>query len=50
MSKRFGWFQKDDVAELEKDKEKLIKEIDECEETIKAIDEKIAELKSKNKN
>lgn len=41
-----GWFfallQCDDVAELEKEKQKRLEEI-------KAIDEKIAEIKSKNK-
>ena len=37
------WLQCDDVAELEKEKAKR-------QEEIKAIDEKIAELKAKGKN
>lgn len=50
MSKWFMWFQKDNVAELEKDKAKLLERIAELEEVIKAIDEKIAKIKSKNKD
>ena len=38
MGRFFGWLQCDDVAELEKEKERLTAEI-------KAIDEKIAKLK-----
>lgn len=38
MGAIFGWFQCNDVAELEAKKEKLLEEV-------KAIDEKIAELK-----
>ena len=47
MGALFGWFQKDNVAELEKDKAKLIEKRDELNEEIKAIDEKIVSLKSK---
>lgn len=39
------WFQCDDVAELEKAKQKKLDQIHELEEEVKAIDEKIAELK-----
>lgn len=47
MGALLGWFQKNDVAELEKDKAKLIEKRDELNEEIKAIDEKIVSLKSK---
>ena len=50
MSKWFMWFQKDNVAELEKDKAKMLERIAELEAEIKAIDEKIVEIKSKNKD
>lgn len=50
MSKWFMWFQKDNVAELEKDKAKLLERKAELEAEIKAIDEKIVEIKSKNKD
>ena len=39
------WFQCDDVAELEKAKQNKLDRIDELQEEVKAIDEKIAELK-----
>lgn len=39
----FAWLQCNDIAELEKEKAKR-------QEEIKAIDEKIAELKAKGKN
>lgn len=47
MGALFAWFQKDNVAELEKDKAKLVEKRDNLNEEIKAIDEKIASLKSK---
>lgn len=43
----FMFFQKDNVAELEKDKAKLIEKRDNLNEEIKAIDEKIDSLKRK---
>ena len=39
------WFQCDDVAELEKAKRKKLDMIEQLKEEVKAIDEKIAELK-----
>lgn len=48
MSKWFIWFQKDDVEELKKDRAKLIEKKNEIEEEIKAINEKITEIESKN--
>lgn len=45
MGRLFVWFQCDDVAELEKAKQKKIEQIEELTEEVKAIDEKIAELK-----
>ena len=45
MGKIFVWFQCDDVAELEKAKQKKLERIDELTEEVKAIDEKIAEIK-----
>lgn len=50
MSKRFIWFQNDNVEELKLDREKLIEKKNDIEEEIKAINEKIAEIESKNKN
>lgn len=44
----FAWFQKDNVAELKKDMEKLTEKKADIEEEIKAIDERIKELESKN--
>lgn len=45
MGKIFLWFQCDDVAELEKAKQKKLDRIEELKEEVKAIDEKIAEIK-----
>jgi hypothetical protein len=45
MGMSFLWFQCDDVAELEKAKQKKLERIDELKEEVKAIDEKIAEIK-----
>lgn len=39
------WFQCNDVAELEKAKQKKLERIEELEEEVKAIDEKIKQLK-----
>lgn len=50
MGRFFGWFQKDSVAELKKDREKLVEKRNDIDEEIKAIDEKIAEIESKDKN
>lgn len=50
MSWMFAWFQNDDIAELKQHKEKLVEKKAKLEEEIKAIDERIAELESKNKN
>lgn len=41
----FMWFQCDDVAELEKVKQKKLDQIAELNEEVKAIDEKIKGLK-----
>ena len=38
------WFQCDNVAELEKAKQKKLDRIDELKEEVKAIDEKIAKI------
>lgn len=46
----FGWLQKDNVAELKLDKEKLIEKKAKIDEEIKAIEERISELESKNEN
>lgn len=45
MSAWFMWFQCDDVAELEKAKQKKLDMIEQLNEEVKAIDEKIAEIK-----
>lgn len=42
----FGLFQKDDIAELKKDREYLIEKKVKIEAEIEAIDEKIASLES----
>ena len=42
------WFQKDNVAELKKDREKLVEKKAKVDEEIKAIDKRIAELESAN--
>ena len=44
MGKIFLWFQCDDVAELEKARQKKLDRIDELKEEVKAIDEKIAKI------
>jgi hypothetical protein len=44
MSYFFLWFQCDDVAELEKAKQKKLEQIAELNEEVKAIDEKIKGL------
>lgn len=41
MGKFLAWFQCNDVAELEKAKQKKLERIEELEEEVKAIDEKI---------
>ena len=47
MGRFFAFFQGDDVKELEKEKEKRLEKIERLTEEVNAIDEKIAELKSK---
>lgn len=42
----FGFFQKDDVAELKKDRAYLVEKKEKIEAEIEAIDEKIASLES----
>lgn len=49
MSWFFAFFQKDNVAELKKDREKLVAKKGKIDEEIKAIDKRIAELESKDK-
>ena len=44
----FGLLQKNNVAELKKDKEKLVEKKAKINEEIKAIDNRIKELESKN--
>ena len=39
------WFQGNDVAELEKEKQKRLEKIDQLNAEVKILDEKIAELK-----
>lgn len=46
MGRLFAFFQGDDVKELEKEKEKRLEKIERLTEEVKAIDEKIAEIKS----
>jgi chaperonin cofactor prefoldin len=46
MGRLFVFFQGDDVKELEKEKDKRVKKIEKLTEEVKAIDEKIAEIKS----
>lgn len=45
MGAIFMWFQCDDVAELEKAKQKKLDMIEQLKEEVKAIDEKIKGLK-----
>lgn len=47
MGRFFGLFQKNNVAELKIDRQKLVDKIVKIEEEIKAIDERIKELESK---
>ena len=49
MGRFFMWLQKDNVAELKIDREKLIKKRDELNEEITAIDERIKTLECKDK-
>ena len=44
MGKILMWFQCDDVAELEKAKQKKLDMIEQLNEEVKAIDEKIANI------
>lgn len=46
MGRFFAFFQGDDVKELEKERDKRLEKIKELTEEVKAIDEKIAEIKS----
>ena len=50
MGMLLGWFQKDHVKSLENQKSKLLKKRVEIDNEIRAIDEKITELKSENKD
>ena len=50
MGRLFGWLQKDTVAELKVDKEKLLEKKADIDEEIAAIEERIAELESKNED
>ena len=49
MSYFFGWFQKDNIQSLQNLKYRKIQKIKDMQDEVKAIDEKIAELKSENK-
>ena len=44
----FMWLQGNDVAELEKEKQKRLEKIEMLKAEIKAIDEKIVEINGKN--
>ena len=46
MGRFFAFFQGDDIKELEKEKDKRVKKIEKLTEEVKAIEEKIAEIKS----
>lgn len=46
MGRLFMFFQGDDVKELEKERDKRLEKIEKLTEEVKAIDEKIAEIKS----
>lgn len=50
MGRFFMWLQKDNVAELKADKEKLLKKRAELDDEIAAIDERITTLESENKD
>lgn len=41
-----GWFQKDELAGLEREKAKLLKKRVDIDEQVREIDEKIAKVKS----
>lgn len=45
MGMWFVWFQGNDVAELKAEKQKRLEKIEQLKAEVKAIDEKIAELK-----
>jgi cell division protein FtsB len=45
MGAFFMWFQCNDVAELEKERDKKLARIEELKEEVEAINEKIADLK-----
>lgn len=47
MGRLFMFFQGDDVKELEKERDKRLEKIEKLTEEVKAIEEKIAEIKSK---
>lgn len=49
MGRFFAWLQKDNVAELKIDREKLIEKRDKLNEEINAIDERIESLERKDK-
>lgn len=46
MGRFFAFFQGDDVKELEKERDKRLEKIERLTEEVKAIEEKIAEIKS----
>ena len=46
MSWLLGWFQGNDVKELENERDKRLEKIEKLTEEVKAIEEKIAEIKS----
>lgn len=50
MGRLFGWLQKDNVAELKTDREKLLAKRAKCDEEITAIEERIAKLESKDED
>lgn len=50
MGKWFMFFQKDNIAELNADKAKLIEKKSEIDEQIAAIDERIAQIEAENKS
>lgn len=50
MGRFFAWLQKDSVAELKSDRDKLVNKRAELDEEIAAIDERIAALESENKD
>lgn len=50
MGRLFMWLQKDNVAELKIDREKLLEKKAKLDEEINAINERIAKLESKNED